>query len=153
MHEFILSLTEEQFEALEKVGVSRPQAIPSFGKMFLDFGYHAPTVAFPEALGLMFEPTESYTREELDRLAETAKAIGRLVLSHPEVVRDGPHFTPVKRFDEVSANRTPVLRESVSSLPEIPLPGRSPASLIARSIEDILDDLRGLGVAREPVEA
>ncbi len=146
MHEFILSLTEEQFEAMEKAGVSRPQAIPSFGKMFLDFGYHAPTVAFPEALGLMFEPTESYTRAELDRLAETARAIGELVISHPGVVRDGPHFSPVKRFDEVSANRTPVLRESLDTLPAIPAIGLSSAELLSRPVAEILEKLRSLPV-------
>ena len=153
MHEFILSLTEEQFEALEKVGVSRPQAIPSFGKMFLDFGYHAPTVAFPEALGLMFEPTESYTQAELDRLAETAKAIGELVISHPEIVRDGPHFTPVKRFDEVSANRNPVLRESMATLPETPAIGPASCELLARPVPEILAELRDLPIAAEAVEA
>ena len=142
MHEFILTLTEEQFAALEGVGVSRPQAIPSFGKMLLDFGYHAPTVAFPEALGLMFEPTESYTQAELDRLAETIRAIGQLTLSHPE----GPHFSPVRRFDEVSANRNPVLNESLAALPEIP--GSSPAScdLLARSVSDISEELQNLSV-------
>ena len=144
MHEFILSMTEEQFGAMEKIGISRPQAIPSFGKMFLDFGYHAPTVAFPEALGLMFEPTESYTRAELDRLAETAKAIGKLVLTHPEIIRDGPHFSPVKRFDEVAANRTPVLRESLETLPEIPDIGLSSAELLALPIDEIVERLKAL---------
>ena len=39
------------------------QAIPQIGKLFLDFGFHAPTVAFPEIFGLMIEPTESYTKK------------------------------------------------------------------------------------------
>lgn len=144
MHEFILTLTEAQFEALEAVGVSRPQAIPSFGKMLLDFGYHAPTVAFPEALGLMFEPTESYTQAELDRLAETIRAIGELTLSHPEVVRDGPHFTPVRRFDEVSANRSPVLNETLAGLPEVPDCSPASCELLAKPVSAILEELRNL---------
>ena len=149
MHEFILSLTEEQFAALESVGVSRPQAVPSFGKMFLDFGYHAPTVAFPEALGLMFEPTESFTKEELDRLTETAKVIGELTVSHPEIVRDGPHFTPVKRFDEVAANRTPVLRESLRTLPALPESRFAAAELIGRPVREIAEELKGLAIPEE----
>ncbi|MFP4358246.1 MAG: aminomethyl-transferring glycine dehydrogenase subunit GcvPB [Puniceicoccaceae bacterium] len=149
MHEFILSLTEEQFEALESVGISRPKAVPSFGKMFLDFGYHAPTVAFPEPLGLMFEPTESFTKEELDRLAETAKAIGELTVSHPAVVRDGPHFTPVKRFDEVAANRTPVLRESLRTLPSLPESRFSAVELIRRPVAEIAGELKSLAAAAE----
>ncbi|MGE9291917.1 MAG: aminomethyl-transferring glycine dehydrogenase subunit GcvPB [Puniceicoccales bacterium] len=153
MHEFILSLSEEQFAALENVGVSRPQAIPSFGKMFLDFGYHAPTVAFPEALGLMFEPTESYTQAELDRLAATAKAIGELVISHPEIVRDGPHFTPVKRFDEVSANRNPVLQEPLTGLPGIPSGAPASCELLSRPVDEILEELRSLAADSEPLPA
>lgn len=153
MHEFILTLTEAQFAALESIGVSRQQAIPSFGKMFLDFGYHAPTVAFPEALGLMFEPTESYTKAELDRLAETAKAIGDLVINHPEIIRDGPHFSPTRRFDEVAANRTPILRESVQELPPIPKIGRTSVSLIQRPVEAIVDELKSLSEIEAPIVA
>lgn len=141
MHEFILTLTEEQFDSLEKAGLSRPQAIPAFGKMFLDFGYHAPTVAFPEPLGLMFEPTESYTARELERLAETTRWIGRLALEHPEIVRDGPHFTPVGRFDEVSANRSPVLRESLAGLPSLPVGLYPSGTLLERSVADIATEL------------
>lgn len=150
MHEFILSLTEEQFTALERVGVSRPQAVPSFGKMFLDFGYHAPTVAFPEPLGLMFEPTESFTKAELDRLAETARAIGRLTVRHPEIVRDGPHFTPVERFDEVAANRTPVLRERFDAFPDLPSQEHSSADLLARPVEEIERSLAERARSGEP---
>ena len=117
-------------------------------KSFLDFGYHAPTVAFPEALGLMFEPTESYTKDELDRLAETAKAIGELVLSHPEIVRDGPHFSPVKRFDEVSANRAPILSESLETLPETPPVSLSSAELLSMPVEEITSRLKQVGEAQ-----
>ncbi len=149
MHEFILTLTEEQFAALESVGLSKPQAIPAFGKMFLDFGYHAPTVAFPEPLGLMFEPTESYTRSELDRLAETTRAIGRLALTNPEIVRDGPHFTPVGRFDEVAANRSPVLREPLSGLPSLPEGRHSSGYLVKRPVAEIFEELSGMDKAKE----
>ena len=68
MHEFIITLPEATFEKLEAVGVSRAGAIGRFGKLFLDFGFHAPTVSFPEAQGLMIEPTESYTQARADPL-------------------------------------------------------------------------------------
>ena len=63
MHEFILTLSEEDFSNLENHGIPKNQAIPQIGKLFLDFGFHAPTVAFPEIFGLMIEPTESYTKK------------------------------------------------------------------------------------------
>ena len=62
MHEFIITLSESMFEALAKGGVPKAKAIAQVGKLFLDFGMHPPTVAFPEALGLMIEPTESFTK-------------------------------------------------------------------------------------------
>ena len=63
MHEFILTLSEDDFSNLEDHGIPKNQAIPQIGKLFLDFGFHAPTVAFPEIFGLMIEPTESYTKK------------------------------------------------------------------------------------------
>ena len=52
MHEFILTLSKESFAAVEKAGIAKSMVIPRIGKLFLDFGLHAPTVAFPEVLGL-----------------------------------------------------------------------------------------------------
>jgi glycine dehydrogenase len=39
-------------------------------KRLIDFGFHAPTMSFPVAGTLMVEPTESESREELDRFCE-----------------------------------------------------------------------------------
>lgn len=36
----------------------------------MDFGFHAPTISFPVAGTMMVEPTESESKEELDRFAE-----------------------------------------------------------------------------------
>ena len=78
MHEFILTLKADDFERLEATGL-RHDVAPRIGKLFLDFGFHAPTVAWPEPLGLMIEPTESYTQAELDRFAEAVAAVVQLV--------------------------------------------------------------------------
>ncbi|HBR94627.1 MAG TPA: glycine dehydrogenase [Opitutae bacterium] len=119
MHEFILSLKTEDFGALESVGLRKSDAAPRIGKLFLDFGFHAPTVAWPEALGLMIEPTESYTQAELDRFAEAVKAILKLVKEHPQALKSAPHFTPIDRVEEVEANRDVCLSESLDTLPEL----------------------------------
>ncbi len=105
MHEFILTLAPETFERIEKAGIPKAQIIPRIGKLFLDYGFHAPTVAFPEPFGLMVEPTESFTQVELDRFAEVVTEIGKMINEHPEVLQTTPHFTPVSRVDEVSANK------------------------------------------------
>jgi glycine dehydrogenase len=116
MHEFIITLPEDLFDKIEAAGVPRASIIPRVGKLFLDFGYHAPTVAFPEAFGLMIETTESYTRDELDRFAATVQAIGKLIREHPEVLKTAPHFTPIDRVDEVAANRELIVSEPLREL-------------------------------------
>ncbi len=106
MHEFILSLPPESFAKIEKCGLPKAQIIAKIGKLFLDFGMHAPTVAFPEVFGLMIEPTESFSKKELDRFIEVVKVIRELVEENPEVLLTAPHFTPVRKVDEVDANKS-----------------------------------------------
>ena len=129
MHEFILTLTEEDFKRIEAAGLPRANIIARVGKLFLDFGFHAPTVAFPEVFGLMIEPTESYTKVELDRFAEAVIAIGQLIREHPQVLLAAPRFTPVDRVDEVAANRQLVLSEKLVSLPKLNANRVSPREL------------------------
>jgi glycine dehydrogenase len=114
MHEFILTLSKESFAVAEKAGVPKNAVIPRIGKLFLDFGLHAPTVAFPEVLGLMVEPTESYSKAELDDFAETVTTIHKIVHESPEVLHSVPHFTPIDRVDEVLANKNLILSEKLS---------------------------------------
>ena len=137
MHEFILTLTEEDFKRIEAAGIPRASIIARVGKLFLDFGFHAPTVAFPEVFGLMIEPTESYTKDELDRFAEVVMAIGDLIRTNPEVLKSTPRFTPVDRVDEVAANRNLVLSERLTALPLINENRLSPVLLNAMPIAEI----------------
>jgi glycine dehydrogenase len=44
-------------------------------KRLMDFGFHAPTVSFPVAGTLMVEPTESESKQELDRFCDAMIAI------------------------------------------------------------------------------
>jgi len=120
MHEFILTLSPEMFKKIEAAGTSKSLAIPRVGKLFLDFGFHAPTVAFPEVYGLMIEPTESYSKSELDHFSEVVETILKMIEENPEVLKTVPHFTPIDRVDEVNANKNPVLSEVITAkLPEI----------------------------------
>jgi glycine dehydrogenase len=120
MHEFILTLTPETFKKIEISGTPKTNSIARIGKLFLDFGFHAPTVAFPEQYGLMIEPTETYSKKELDQFVEVVETILKLVNSNPEVLKTVPHFTPIDRVDEVLANKSPVMSEKITShLPDI----------------------------------
>lgn len=120
MHEFILTLSPETFKKIEAAGTPKANAIARIGKLFLDFGFHAPTVAFPEQYGLMIEPTETYSKNELDQFASIVESISKLIEEHPEVLRTVPHFTPIDRVDEVLANKNPILAEKITkNLPAI----------------------------------
>jgi glycine dehydrogenase len=140
MHEFILSLKAEDFAKLEAAGIGRGPAITGIGKLFLDFGYHAPTMSFPEHDGMMIEPTESFTMAELDRLADTALAILRLVRENPKIVLNAPYTMPTCRIDEVGANRKPVLAEKLAALPVLPAgpDGKDTIRMEVAQIESLL---------------
>ena len=81
-------------------------------KRLLDYGYHPPTIYFPLVVSgaLMIEPTETETPETLDGFIEAMLAIAQEAKSDPELVKQAPHSTPVRRLDEARAARKPMLR-------------------------------------------
>jgi glycine dehydrogenase len=141
MHEFILTLNKEQFDGIQKSGTPKAQAIAKVGKLFLDFGMHAPTVAFPEMYGMMVEPTESFTKSELDRFLDVLVAINKLVTNHPEVLKTAPHFTPVRKVNEVDANKNLTLFETLKGLPQIAQNPVDPQELNKMSVGDVCEKI------------
>lgn len=81
-------------------------------KRLLDYGFHPPTIYFPLVVSgaLMIEPTETETPETLDQFIEAMIAIAREAREAPNLVKNAPHTTPVRRLDEAKAARKPVLR-------------------------------------------
>jgi glycine dehydrogenase len=144
MHEFILTLEAEDFAVCEKVGVAKASVIPSMGKLFLDLGYHAPTVAWPEPFGLMFEPTESFSKAELDRFVAAVKAVYHLVRTAPELLKTAPHFTPVDRIDEVGANRQLEVFTGVGTLPPLHENREDPLALLKAPVDNLVTRLKDL---------
>jgi glycine cleavage system P protein (glycine dehydrogenase) len=72
-------------------------------KRLMDFGFHAPTVSFPVPGTLMIEPTESESKEEIDRFCEAMIAIGREI----QAVIDGkvdPKDNPLKNAPHTAAS-------------------------------------------------
>jgi glycine dehydrogenase subunit 2 len=82
-------------------------------KRMLDFGVHPPTVYFPQLIDecLLIEPTETETRETLETFAQIIKEILAEARSSPETARNAPYTTPVRRLDEATAARSPILRQ------------------------------------------
>ncbi len=102
-HEFILSLKGVK----ERTGVSAMD----FAKRLLDHGVHAPTTYFPLLVPecLLIEPTETESRDTLDRFAAALRAVLEEAERDAAHVRAAPHTTPVRRLDDVKAAREPDL--------------------------------------------
>ena len=66
-HECILDMRD----LMESCGVSAEDV----AKRLMDYGFHAPTLSFPVADTLMVEPTESESKDELDRFCQAMIAI------------------------------------------------------------------------------
>ena len=107
MHEFVLSGAPMRRELGLKT--------LDLAKRLLDFGFHPPTVYFPLLVeeALMVEPTETETKESLDAFAEAIEEILEEAEADPEIARQAPYTTPVRRLDEVKATRQPVLRQKL----------------------------------------
>ena len=81
-------------------------------KRLLDYGFHAPTIYFPLLFhqAIMIEPTETESKETLDSFIEIMRHIAQEALTDPDSLKTAPHTTPVRRLDETTAARQPVLR-------------------------------------------
>ena len=108
MHEFVLCGTPMKRELAIKT--------LDLAKRLLDHGVHPPTVYFPLIVdeGLLIEPTETETKETLDHFAELVAGILREAREDPEIARQAPYTTPVRRLDEAGAARTPVVRQKLA---------------------------------------
>lgn len=102
-HEFVLS-----GKIQKKLGVRTLD----IAKRLLDYGYHPPTIYFPMNVeeAMMIEPTETESKETLDGFIDTMLAISEEAKENPELVQEAPHNTIVKRMDETTAARKPILR-------------------------------------------
>jgi len=104
MHESVFSPVELK----KRTGVKTMD----IAKRLLDYGFHAPTIYFPLNVpeALMVEPTETETKDELERFARALQSIAREAEEDPEMVQSAPHTTPLRRLDEGRAGRQLDLR-------------------------------------------
>jgi len=107
MHEFVLSGAPMKRELKIKT--------LDLAKRLLDHGVHPPTVYFPLIVdeALLIEPTETETKETLDRFAEIVAEILSEAREDPSIAQGAPYTTPVRRLDEAAAARRPVVRQAL----------------------------------------
>ncbi len=103
LHEFVLSGNRQKEKGASTLNIA---------KRLLDYGQYAPTIYFPLVVkeALMVEPTETENLSSLNKFVETMKIISREIEENPELVKNAPYNTPVRKLDEVKAAREPDLR-------------------------------------------
>jgi glycine dehydrogenase subunit 2 len=81
-------------------------------KRLIDYGFHPPTIYFPLVVkgALMIEPTETESKEGLDRFIKTMITIADEAKENPDLLLQAPRRVKVRRLDEVLAARKPKLR-------------------------------------------
>ena len=101
-HEFVFDGLKDKSTGVTTLDVA---------KRLLDYGYHAPTIYFPLLFhqAIMIEPTETESKETLDDFIAIMRKVAEEAISDPEMVKSAPHTTPVRRLDETTAARKPIL--------------------------------------------
>ncbi|HXG36986.1 MAG TPA: aminomethyl-transferring glycine dehydrogenase subunit GcvPB, partial [Dehalococcoidia bacterium] len=103
LHEAVFSASRQRGKGVKALDIA---------KRLIDYGFHPPTIYFPLIVpeALMIEPTESESKESVDAFCEAMLAIAREAEETPEVVKQAPVTAPLRRLDEATAARKPVLR-------------------------------------------
>jgi glycine dehydrogenase subunit 2 len=103
LHECVFSDKLQKEHGIQNIDIA---------KRLIDYGLHPPTMSFPLIVpgALMIEPTETESRRDLDEFIEAMKAIAGEAVETPEILKSAPHVSPVRRLDETTAARHPVLR-------------------------------------------
>lgn len=102
MHEVVFS-----HSTLKKLGYETLH----LAKTLIDYGFHPPTVYFPLIVpgAIMIEPTETESPETILRFVEAIKDIIRRMENQEEAIKEAPHHTYVRKIDEASIARSPIL--------------------------------------------
>ena len=105
MHEVVFTARKQKQNGVKGLDIA---------KRLLDYGYHAPTMYFPLIVdeALMVEPTESESKNTLDKFIDAMLQIADECENNSELLHEAPHNTPVQRLDEALAARQPNLKWS-----------------------------------------
>src|SRR6056297_135195 len=103
LHEFVLSGVKQKEKGANTLNIA---------KRLLDYGQYAPTIYFPLVVkeAMMIEPTETENVGTLNKFIDTLKTISKEIEENPELVKNAPHNTAVRKLDEAKAAREPDLK-------------------------------------------
>ncbi|MCH5232163.1 MAG: aminomethyl-transferring glycine dehydrogenase subunit GcvPB [Muribaculaceae bacterium] len=101
-HEFVFDGLKDKSTGVTTLNVA---------KRLLDYGFHAPTIYFPLLFheSMMIEPTETESKDTLDEFIAVMHKIAKEARETPEVVKEAPHNTIVRKLDETTAAKNPIL--------------------------------------------
>jgi glycine dehydrogenase subunit 2 len=99
MHEFVSTAKPLKRHGIKAMDVA---------KRLIDLGFYPSTVYFPLVVeeALMVEPTETESRETLDAFADAMGRAAREAREDPDLLRQAPVTTPVRRLNEALAARS-----------------------------------------------
>jgi glycine dehydrogenase subunit 2 len=102
MHECVFSDKRQQAHKVSTLDIA---------KRLMDYGYHPPTIYFPLVVhgAIMIEPTETESKETIDRFIEAMQAIAAEAEQKPDLLHQAPTRCRRRRLDETGAARKPRL--------------------------------------------
>ncbi len=101
-HEFVFDGLKDKSTGVTTLNVA---------KRLLDYGFHAPTIYFPLLFheSMMIEPTETESLETLDEFIEVMHKVAKEARETPDEVKNAPLTTIVRKLDETTAAKNPIL--------------------------------------------
>jgi len=108
MHEFVVQADRYLHKEIRALDIA---------KRMLDYDVHPPTIYFPLMIRecMLIEPTETESKETLDRFVAIIENIVEEIEEEPSLVRNAPHTLPVTRLDEVRAARNPIVKAGLAT--------------------------------------
>ena len=101
-HEFVFDGLKDKSTGVTTLNIA---------KRLLDYGFHAPTIYFPLLFheSMMIEPTETESKETLDEFIEVMHKVAKESKETPDDVKAAPLTTLVRKLDETTAAKNPIL--------------------------------------------
>lgn len=101
-HEFVFDGLKDKSTEVTTLNVA---------KRLLDYGFHAPTIYFPLLFheSMMIEPTETESKDTLDEFIKVMHTIAKEAKENPDLVKNAPNSTIVRKLDETTAAKNPIL--------------------------------------------
>ena len=107
MHECVFTDDKQKKDKISTLDIA---------KRLIDMGYHPPTVYFPLVVhgAIMIEPTETESKEDIDAFIAAMLRIAEEAETNPDILHQAPTKTKVRRLDETTAARNPILTGDMS---------------------------------------